>query len=142
MDEIDERIIGLLRENGRASFASIGEQVGLSPHAAADRVRRLEREGVILGYSAKLNASRLGRPLEAFIDIRLLPNADPDGFERHVRDLPAFREFAFLTGRFDYQVKVSCRDADDLDHTVRSLRQRAGASVTETRIVMRTTSAE
>ena len=54
MDEIDTQILSLLRTNGRASFASIGAQVGLSPHGTADRVRKLEREGVITGYAAKV----------------------------------------------------------------------------------------
>lgn len=137
LDEIDHRILSLLSENGRASFASIGAEVGLSPHATADRVRRLERNGVITGYSASIDLGAVGRSLEAFIDVRLLPNTDPEGFERLVGKLPAVRELTFLTGRFDYQLRVACHDADELDRTVRSVRRDAGAATTETRIVMR-----
>lgn len=141
MDSIDEQIISLLRANGRASFASIGQEVGLSPHGTADRVRRLERRGAILGYTVRVDPGRFGRSLDAFVDVRLLPSTDPDRFERFVRDLPAFRELAFVTGRFDYQLRVACRDADELDQTVRALRQQAGAATTETRIVMRSAAA-
>lgn len=137
MDQIDHRIINLLRENGRASFASIGAEVGLSPHGTADRVRRLQRDGVITGFTATVDPGSVGRSLDAFIDIRLLPSTDHEGFERHVAGLPAVRELAFLTGRFDYQLRVACRDADDLDRTVRSIRRDGGAAQTETRIVMR-----
>jgi Lrp/AsnC family leucine-responsive transcriptional regulator len=137
MDAIDHRILNLLRTNGRASYASIGGEVGLSPHGAADRIRRLERAGAINGYTAKIDLGHVGRALDAFIDVRLLPNTDPEHFERHVAALPAVRELAFLTGRFDYQLRVACRDADDLDATVRSVRRDAGAAQTETRIVMR-----
>lgn len=137
MDEIDRQILSRLRANGRASFASVGAAVGLSPHGTADRVRRLERAGVITGYSAKIDLGSVGRSLDAVIDVRLLPSTDPDRFERHVADLPAVRELTFLTGRFDYQLRVACRDADDLDRTVRSIRSNAGAATTETRIVMR-----
>ena len=140
MDEIDFQIINLLRANGRASFASIGDEVGLSPHGAADRIRRLERDRVITGYTVTVDPGRVGRTLEAFIDVRLLPNTDPEGFERHVSRLPAVRELVFLTGRFDYQVRVACRDADDLDRTVRAIRRDAGAAQTETRIAMRSAS--
>jgi Lrp/AsnC family leucine-responsive transcriptional regulator len=137
MDAIDTQILSILSENGRASFASIGEAVGLSPHGTADRVRRLERDGVILGYTARVDPAEVGRSLEALIDIRLLPSTDPDEFERAALRLPAVREVDFLTGRFDYQLRLACRDADELDHTVRAIRAEAGAATTETRIVMR-----
>ena len=137
MDAIDTQILSILGENGRASFASIGEAVGLSPHGTADRVRRLERDGVILGYGARIDQGSVGRGLEALVDIRLLPSTEPDEFERVALRLPAVREVDFLTGRFDYQLRLACRDADELDQTVRSIRREAGASATETRIVMR-----
>lgn len=141
MDAIDTQILSILSENGRASFASIGEAVGLSPHGTADRVRRLERDGVILGYSARVDPAGVGRSLEALVDIRLLPSTDPDEFERQALRLAAVREVDFLTGRFDYQLRLACRDADELDQTVRSIRRDAGAAVTETRIVMRSATA-
>jgi Lrp/AsnC family leucine-responsive transcriptional regulator len=140
MDAIDTQILSILGENGRASFASIGEAVGLSPHGTADRVRRLERDGVILGYAARIDQGSVGRDLEALVDIRLLPSADPDEFERVALALPAVREVDFLTGRFDYQLRLACRDADELDQTVRSIRREGGAAATETRIVMRSAS--
>ena len=61
LDDTDFRIINALVANGRASFASLGEAVGLSPHGAADRVRRLERAGVITGYSASVALEEVGR---------------------------------------------------------------------------------
>jgi Lrp/AsnC family leucine-responsive transcriptional regulator len=142
MDEIDDRILSILATNGRASFATVGAEVGLSPHGAADRIRRLERDGVIGGYAARIDPAGLGRSLDAFIDIRLLPATDPEEFERRVARLESVREMAFLTGRFDYQLRVACRDADDLNHTVRAIRREAGAAGTETRIVLRSRSFE
>lgn len=142
MDRIDHQIINLLRANGRASFASIGAEVGLSPHGTADRVRRLERDGVITGYTATIDPGNTGRSVDALVDVRLLPSADPDGFERMVAKLSAVRELLFLTGRFDYQLRVACEDADDLDRTVRAIRRDGGAAGTETRIVMRSASFE
>jgi Lrp/AsnC family leucine-responsive transcriptional regulator len=141
MDAIDDRILGILATNGRASFAAIGAEVGLSPHGTADRVRRLERDGVIAGYSARIDPAGVGRSLDAFIDVRLLPATDPEEFERRAAQLTSVREMAFLTGRFDYQLRVACRDADDLNETVRAIRQ-GGAAGTETRIVLRSSSFE
>ena len=142
MDAIDDAILGILATNGRASFAAIGEEVGLSPHGAADRVRRLERDGVITGYAARIDPAGVGRSLDAFIDVRLLPTTDSEEFEQRVSRLDSVREVAFLTGRFDFQLRVACRDADDLNDTVRAVRREAGAAGTETRIVLRSTTFE
>ncbi len=137
MDKIDTQILDLLRRNGRASFASIGETVGLSPHGTADRVRRLERDGVITGYTVEVDPDRVGRPVDALVDIRLLGSTDPDEFERLAAGLPAVTEIVFLTGRFDFQLRLACNDAEDLDRTVRKVRREGGVAATETRIAMR-----
>jgi Lrp/AsnC family leucine-responsive transcriptional regulator len=140
IDQIDDRILSLLRENGRGSFASIGAEVGLSPNGTADRIRRLERRGVIIGYTVLIDPKLAGQAVDALVDVRLLPSTDPDGFERLAASLPAVREVVFLTGRFDYQLRVICKDADELDRTVRAVRRDGGAAATETRIVMRSAS--
>jgi Lrp/AsnC family leucine-responsive transcriptional regulator len=137
-EQIDDRIITILVRNGRASYAQIAQEVSLSAHAVAERVRRLEARGVIQGYTAQIDESELGRSLAAYIDVRLMPTTDPDAFERVASSLAATRSVAFVTGRFDYIVRLDCRDAADLDQTVRELRSRGGVAATETRIVMRT----
>jgi Lrp/AsnC family leucine-responsive transcriptional regulator len=142
LDEIDRKILSLLSTNGRASFASIGAEVGLSPHGTADRVRRLEREGVITGYTAKIDPGSVGRSLDAIVDVRVLPTISPDDFERFAASLTAVTEMTFLTGRFDYQLRIACRDADELDQTIRKIRRDGGAAATETRIIMRSASYE
>ena len=137
VDETDSKIIGELRRNGRATYSELGRKVGLSPHAVADRVRRLTDRGHIAGFEALIDFAALGRALDALVDVRLLPATSPDEFEQRVAKLPTVRELLFVTGRFDYLLRLACRDADDLDKTVRVLRQEAGAAVTETRVVLR-----
>ena len=94
LDDTDHRIINMLVRNGRTSYAALGEAVGLSPHGAADRVRRLEKDGVITGFTATVDLENLGRGLDAFVDVRMLPTADPEAFERLALSLPAVREIA------------------------------------------------
>jgi Lrp/AsnC family leucine-responsive transcriptional regulator len=72
------------------------------------------------------------------IDVRLRPETKREHFEAQAARLPCVEEVAFVTGRADYHVRVSCRDADELDQVVRALRQRGGVATAETRIVMRT----
>lgn len=136
LDAADRVILSELIRNGRASYTHLGRLAGLSPHAVAPRVRRLVDAGIVAGFTATVDYGAIGRGLEALIDLRLIATADPDAFEVALADIEAVRELSFLTGRHDYQVRAACIDADDLDHTVRALR-RAGAAVTETRIVLR-----
>jgi Lrp/AsnC family leucine-responsive transcriptional regulator len=137
LDATDRVILSELIRNGRATYKELGELAGLSPHAVAPRVRRLVEAGIVTGFTAIVDYGAVGRGLDALIDVRLLSTAKPEAFEHAAAELPAVRELSFLTGRFDYQLRAACVDADDLDHTVRALRQ-AGAAVTETRIVLRT----
>jgi len=137
IDDVDHIILSELIRNGRATFKRLGALAGLSPHAVAPRVRRLADAGIVTGFTALVDYGHVGRGLDALIDLRLLSSATPEAFETAAGELPSIREVSFVTGRFDYQLRAACVDADDLDHTVRALRQ-AGAAVTETRIVLRT----
>lgn len=137
IDAIDRVILSELIRNGRASYKELGELAGLSAHAVAPRVRRLVDAGIVTGFTATVDFGSIGRGLDALIEVRLLPTARPEAFEAAVAKLESVRELMFLTGRFDYQLRAACVDADDLDQTVRALRL-AGAAVTETRIGMRT----
>lgn len=137
LDDLDRIILSELVRNGRATFKELGALAGLSPHAVAPRVRRLVDAGIVTGFTALVDFGHVGRGLDALIDLRLLSTAKPEAFEAAAGELPSIREVSFVTGRFDYQLRAACLDADDLDHTVRALR-RAGAAVTETRIVLRT----
>jgi Lrp/AsnC family leucine-responsive transcriptional regulator len=139
--DLDDRIVQLLVRNGRATFAQIAGEVGLSAHAVAERVRRLEARGTIQGYTARIDPGELGRGVAAYIDVRLMPTTDPEKFERLALRLPATQKLVFVTGRFDYIVELACKDTADLDETVRQLRSRGGVAATETRIVMRTSEA-
>lgn len=67
MDEIDKNILKEMQQNGRISFAELGRRVGLTTPAVIERVRKLEDAGVIIGYSAEIDTSKVGLPITAFI---------------------------------------------------------------------------
>jgi Lrp/AsnC family transcriptional regulator, leucine-responsive regulatory protein len=137
IDGIDREILRRLAANGRLSYAKLGQAVSLSPNAAAERVRRLVRDGVISGVHAAIDAAAIGRPLQALIDLRLLPTTTPDEFERAAAALDGVEEVTFLTGRFDFQLRAACRDSADLDRLLRELRSSSGVAETESRLVLR-----
>ncbi len=76
-----------MSRDARQSHVKLGAQVGLSANAVAERVRRLEHDGVITGYHARTDPRLVGRPLVALVDQRLAPGTAPDAFEPHAARL-------------------------------------------------------
>lgn len=137
IDEIDRRIIDALARDGRSSWRDLGERVHLSATSTAERVRRLERDGVITGYRAVLDPAALGRSVRAVIDVALQPGGDPAAFEARLAERPEVTFAAYVTGPADYTVLADCAGADGLDVLVRWLKQEAGVARTESKVVLR-----
>lgn len=112
MDGPDTRILEVLQTDGRVTLADLAEQVGLSPTATGERLRRLSRDGVILGYGARLAPRRVGLNLLVFVEVSL-DKTTPEAFERFaeaVRRTPAVLECHMVAGGFDYLVKARIPD--------------------------------
>jgi Lrp/AsnC family leucine-responsive transcriptional regulator len=137
MDATDSEILKLLRDDGRLSWRDLGAAVGLSANAAADRVRRMRRAGVITGFVALVDPAAGGRRLEALVGVVLTPGTDSDEFAIAAAQLEPVTEVLHLAGAPDYQLRVACRDTAELDALLRALRLRLGAADTETKIVLR-----
>ena len=119
------------------SYRELGERVRLSPNAAADRMRRLVRTGVITAFRAEVDFAALGRPLHALIDIRLRPDTEPADAEASIARLPQLIDATHVTGRVDYTLRVACRDPADLDELITALNRDVGAGETDTRLILR-----
>jgi Lrp/AsnC family transcriptional regulator, leucine-responsive regulatory protein len=137
IDALDSEILRLLREDGRLSWRDLGAEVGLSANAAADRVRRLRRAGVVTGFAAVVDPAAGGRRLEAVVGVTLSPGTDSDAFATAADRLEPVTEVLHLAGAPDYQLRVACRDTAELDVLLRTLRMRLGAADTETKIILR-----
>ncbi|MGP3790158.1 Lrp/AsnC ligand binding domain-containing protein [Pseudomonas sp. B392_1p] len=108
LDKIDRSILRILQDEGRISFTELGERVGLSTTPCTERVRRLEREGVIMGYSAQLNPHHLKADLLVFVEINLAYKSGDifEEFRRAVLKLPQVLECHLVSGDFDYLIKA------------------------------------
>jgi len=137
LDDIDLRILRLLEQDARISWRELGEAVHLSPTSAADRVRRMERDGIIDGYSVRVDPAALGRTVRAVIDVSLGAGVHMDEFEERLAQREEVAFAAYVTGTADYSVIVECRGAEGLDAFVRWLRSEAGVSRTETKMLLR-----
>ena len=137
MDDLDREILGELVRDARLSYRDLGARVGLSANAAADRVRRMRRDGVITGFTATVDPGAAGRRLHALIEVNMGPGHTNDSFEAAVSKLEALTDADHVTGRFDYQLRVACRDTAELDRLLRQLKTELGVVETETRVVLR-----
>jgi Lrp/AsnC family leucine-responsive transcriptional regulator len=109
----------------------------LSPNATGDRVRRLERRGVIEGYRAVVNPAALGRTLEALVSVRLAPNSDAWDLEQRLIEWPEVEEAVHVTGRFDFELRVATSGPRGLDDLLVAMKREMGVAETETRLVLR-----
>lgn len=112
LNRIDRNILRQLQRNARISFAELARQVGLSTTPCKERVKRMERQGVIRNYQAILNPQYLDAALVVFVQIRLNRTAQDvfEEFTRHVYDLPQVQECYLVSGNFDYLIKARVAD--------------------------------
>lgn len=108
LDRIDRAILRALQADGRMSITDLADRVGLSVTPCSERVRRLERDGFILGYHARLNPQALGQHLLVFVELKLAAKSGPifDEFRREVLRLPYVLECHLVSGEFDYLIKA------------------------------------
>lgn len=108
LDRIDRKILDLLQKNGRLAITDLAQKVGLSATPCTERVRRLEREGVITGYHARVNPHALGKNLLVFVEIKLSAKSGEvfDRVKKELAFVPEVMECHLVSGDFDYLVKA------------------------------------
>lgn len=134
MDKIDRKLIKLLQENARYPLKYLAEQVFLSPPAVATRIDKLEKSGVITGYSAKVDKLKLGYNITAFINLAMSPKEKPV-FYPFINACPNVIECNCVTGDYSMLIKVAYETTLELDAFIGQL-QKFGN--TETQIVFST----
>ncbi|TDT91463.1 AsnC family transcriptional regulator [Azorhizobium sp. AG788] len=112
LDRTDRKILQILQKDGRISGVELAEQVGLSPTSAGERLKRLQRDGFVSGFGARLDPQKLGLGFLVFIEVHL-DKTTPDAFERFARAVrlaPEVLECHMVAGGFDYLLKVRLPD--------------------------------
>ena len=112
LDEIDRRILRELQLDGRLSHQELSERVGLSPSPVARRIRKLEAEGYITGYSARFDEAKLGFGFSVFVFVKLDKQIDDrlQSFETAIKRFPEVVDCWLMTGSFDYLLRVAVFD--------------------------------
>jgi len=117
MDNIDRMLMELLQDDARTSYAELGRQVGLTPPAVAERVRRLEQSGIISGYHAQIDLKKAGYGLVAFIRLSAAPELAKQ-LGRVATETPEVLEFHHVTGTEGYVLKVAARSIEHLESVI------------------------
>src|SRR3984885_186820 len=115
VEETNRKIVSLLARDGRMSFTELARQTGLSVSATHQRVRRLERRGVITGYAAVVNPSDVGLPLTAFVSIKPFDPASPDDAPQRLAHLQAIEACHSVAGEENYILKVRVATPSELE---------------------------
>ncbi|WP_374532267.1 Lrp/AsnC family transcriptional regulator [Phenylobacterium sp.] len=112
LDRIDLKILAALQADGRITNQALADQVALSPSACLSRVRRLEREGFIQGYHARLDIERIRPTLTIYGEVTLKSHRPAEllAFEAALAAIPEVVEAAQVSGPFDYLIKAVCPD--------------------------------
>ena len=138
IDDIDVEIIAILRKDGRASLAEIGKRVGLSSPAIKRRIDRLVDARVITGFTALIDEALLGRPLQAFTELRFAGTAKVAEIAAVGRDVPEVQAVFTLAGDPDAVVWMRVRDTRHLVQTIDKLRRSGKVTGTKTLMVLDT----
>lgn len=112
LDSFDRAILTVLAEEGRISITDLARRIGLSKSPTQARLRRLEQDGVILGYRAILDPIRLGLDHVAFVEVRLTDTREAAlaAFNAAVAAIPEIEQAHLIAGNFDYLLKVRTAD--------------------------------
>ncbi len=129
MDQIDKQLLSMLQENARVPLKQLADRVYLSSPAAAARISRLEKQGVIKGYHTEIDWLKLGYHITAFINLEVAPDQKQE-FYPFIQDCPNVMECNCVTGNYSMLIKVCFQSTMDLDVFIGEV-QRFGKTSTQ-----------
>lgn len=138
LDIIDYKLCELLQTRGRASQLELAQAVNLSQPAVAERIRKLEEQGVITGYAARVNAKALGKDITAFISVFTNHPRYHEEFVNQVTAIDEVQECHRVAGTDSYLLKIRTENTSSLDALIARIRSLDGCERTQTTIVMAT----
>ena len=138
MDSIDVKIIECLKANSRENASVIGSKVNMSVSAVIERIKKLEASGIIKQYSLVLDKEKLGLDLAAFISVSMEHPKYNDDFINFISRNPQIVECHYITGDFDFILKICTTSGKGLEKLVNEIKSVRGVSLTKTLVVLST----
>ena len=139
LDEKDLHILEMLRANSRLSEQKIAKKTGIPMTTVHNRAKKMREQGVIEGYTVRLNHAKLGKPLTAYVLLKAVNQADQNELLEYIANIPQVCEAAMITGDFDLMLKARIGDMEELSRiVVANLRKQKGIGESITMISYRT----
>ncbi|KAA0257685.1 Lrp/AsnC family transcriptional regulator [Deferribacter autotrophicus] len=139
IDEVDKQIINILVKDGRTSYADISKAVGMKPPSVIERIKKLEKEGIIKQYTAKIDYKKLGYDILAFIGISIDNAQHIEDFEKTLTNFDEdIIECHHVTGDFTMILKVVTKNTETLSQLIKKIRNITGVRQTNTILVFST----
>ena len=137
MDQMDCRILHILTDNGRETASDISKKVHLSVSAVLDRIKKMEESGLIKGYTVVVDSKAMGNDVTALMEISLEHPRYHDSFTEVIMEHPNILDCYYLTGDYDFVLKISCASSDELERIHRTIKSVPGVSATRTHFVLK-----
>ncbi len=139
LDATDVKILNMLINNGRISYTDIAKEVGMKPPSVIDRIKKMESEGIIFDYCARVNYKKLGFDVVAFVGVTIDNPVHIDNFETKIKDVDEdIVECCHVTGDFTLLMKVITKNTNTLATIIKKIRNFPGVANTNTILVFST----
>ena len=138
MDILDYKILSLLKTNAREKASAISREIHLSVSSVIERIHKLETSGIIQSYTIITDEAAIGNDLTALMEISLEHPRFTENFVQYIKSNPNIVSCYYLTGEFDYMLKICCHSSKDLEEIHREIKQQEGIRMTRTHYVLRT----
>ncbi len=135
LDDTDRRIISEVKRSSAGSYRKIAKRVGIHPATLIERMRRLEKDGVILGYTAFLDYSKIGYDFMAFIQVRISKGKMLE-VQQSISKLKGVVSVYDITGEYDSIIRVACKSRNELSSLVKKIHSMQGVEHTNTQMIL------
>lgn len=137
MDSLDYQILSILKKNARIKASDISKEIHLSVSTVIERIHKLENSGIIESYTIITDEHKMGNDLTALMEISLTHPRFNDSFIEKIMEHPNIISCYYLTGDFDYLVKICCRSSEHLEQIHKWVKDQRGVRSTRTQFVLR-----
>lgn len=138
MDRLDFQILQELKKNARQTASDISKTIHLSVSTVIERIRKMEKSGLIHSYTAIMDEHRLGNDITVLMEIGMEHPRYNDEFIKYINNDPNIIACYYLTGEFDFLLKICCRSSEHLEQIHNHIKDCPGVRLTRTHYVLRT----
>ena len=138
MDKLDYQIISELRKNARQTASDISKTIHLSVSTVIERIKKMEKNGLIEGYTTIINDAKAGNDITVMMEVSMDHPRYNDAFIAAVREMPNIIECYYMTGEFDFVLKICCRSSEHLEQIHNRIKDCEGVRLTRSHYILRT----